>query len=268
MSLARLLGQTARTADRILRYGDGAEHLLELWRPQGDPLSRTVVVIHGGFWQAAYDRVHVRPLCAELADQGYLTVAIEYHRVGQKAGGWPGTFEDIAAGLDALPALTGGEVVADRTVLLGHSAGGHLALWAAARHRLRPGDPGYRADGLRPAGVVSLAGVCDLDAAALLGLGDGAVDSLLGGGPAAYPNRYQVANPARLLPMGRPCALVHGSADDLVPLEISQRFHDRAIAAGDDSTLTCLAGTGHFEVIDPDSAAFPAVLDALRSVAG
>lgn len=268
MSLARLLSRSTRAADQTLRYGDGAEHILELWRPPVDGPAPTVVMIHGGFWQAAYDRSHVRPLCAAFADAGYLTVALEYHRVGQRGGGWPGTLQDIADGLDALPALTEGLVVAERTVLVGHSAGGQLALWAALRHRLRPGNPGYRPDRLSPAGVVSLAGVCDLDAAAALGLGDGAVDSLLGGGPAVHQARYQVANPARLLPMGRPAVLVHGEDDELVPLEISERFHDMAAAAGDDITLTRLAGVGHFEVIDPDSAAFPIVLDAIRSVAG
>lgn len=268
MSLARLLSRSTRAADQTLRYGDGTEHVMELWRPSGDRPAPAVVVIHGGFWHAAYDRTHVRPLCAAFADSGHLTVAVEYHRVGQRRGGWPGTLQDIADGLDALPGLTDGLVVAERTVLVGHSAGGHLALWAALRHRLRPGNPGYRSDRLSPAGVVSLAGVCDLDAAAALGLGDGAVESFLGGGPAVRHSRYQVANPARLLPMGRPAVLVHGEEDDLVPLEISERFHDMAVAAGDDITLTRLAGVGHFDVIDPDSAAFPAVLDAIRSVAG
>ncbi|MFI6303350.1 alpha/beta hydrolase family protein [Amycolatopsis thailandensis] len=266
MGLAEVLGRTARRSDSTLRYGEGIEHVVELWWPDSGPVTSTVVVLHGGFWAAEYDRAHIRPLCAELARHGHLTAALEYHRVGQDRGGWPGTFADIANGLDALPALTGGLVKDDRTVLLGHSAGGHLALWAASRHRLPPGSPGRDETPLRAKGVVSLAGVCDLAEAYRLDLDGGAVGRLLGAGPASFPDRYHAADPARLLPLDARCVLIHGDKDDRVPLEISERFHRLATAHGDDVTLTRLAGADHFELIDPDAPAFAAVLDALRTV--
>jgi dipeptidyl aminopeptidase/acylaminoacyl peptidase len=262
MSLSDVLSRTAREADGTLRYGPGTEHVIELWRPPGNPPYRTVVVIHGGFWSARYDRTHIRPFCTELAASGFLTVALEYHRVGQDRGGWPGTFTDIADALDALPRLTSGLVNGQDTVLLGHSAGGHLALWAASRHRLAPGNPGH----LRTRGVVSLAGVCDLVAAHRLGLGDGAVDRLLGGSPAQLPDRYRIADPIQLLPLEDRCVLIHGDDDDRVPVDISRRFHNRATRTGTNIKLVELPHTGHFEIIDPVTPAFQSVLDAITTV--
>ncbi|TVT61174.1 alpha/beta hydrolase [Amycolatopsis rhizosphaerae] len=261
-----MLSRSAREADETLRYGEGSEHVIELWRPGNGPVTRTVVVVHGGFWAAEYDRTHIRPLCAELARQGYLTAALEYHRVGQPLGGWPGTFTDVADGLDALPALTGGLVDGANTVLLGHSAGGHLALWAASRHRLPPGSPCHGGEPLRVRGVVSLAGVCDLEAAYRLNLDDGAVRRLLGGGPAQVPDRYRDADPAGLLPLGARCVLLHGDEDDRVPFDISRLYYHVAAGQGDDVTLERLDGMGHFELIDPGAPAFRAVLGAIDAV--
>lgn len=255
MSLADVLALRPRPSDRTLSYGPGTERVMEIW--DGDP-DRTVVVIHGGFWAAQYDRAHIRPLCGALSDRGYLTVALEYHRVGQSDGGWPGTFDDIAAGLDALPKLTGSTAA----VLVGHSAGGHLALWAALRDRLPENAPGASAEPYRPDGVVSLAGVCDLDTGYRLDLGGGAVGRLLGGSPDEVPERYQAADPMRLLPIDTRCVLVHGDRDDRVPLEISRRFRD---AAGDGVRLTTLADTGHFELVDPTAATFAVLLDAIET---
>ncbi|MFY9808530.1 MAG: alpha/beta hydrolase [Pseudonocardiaceae bacterium] len=267
MSLRRALNRGARASDHTVRYGEGSEHVIELWRPKGAPGFPTVVVIHGGFWAARYDRAHIRPLCAALADHGFVAAALEYHRVGQPRGGWPGTFQDVADGLDALPNLTAGLLDDDRTVLVGHSAGGHLALWAALRRQLPLGSAGRRAERLPITGVVALAGISDLHEAHRLDLGAGAVERLLGGGPMQYAARYATADPARLLPLESPCVLLHGSADDHVPFQISQRFHDLAIAGGGrEITLTRLPGTGHFDVIDPASTAFPAVLDAINTV--
>lgn len=263
MNLLNLLNRTVRGPDTIVRYGEGAEHVIELWFPKGVPPFRTVVVIHGGFWSAEYDRAHIRPLCVELAGRGYLTAALEYHRVGQDRGGWPGTFMDIADGLDALPGLTDGLVRGERTVLLGHSAGGHLAVWAACRRRLPGGSPGHRAERLRGRGVVSLAGVCDLEVAHALDLDDGAVSRLLGGTPSQVPFRYRMADPRHLLPVEGHCVLVHGDEDDRVPLLVSERFHEAAVAEGSDITMTKLAGIGHFELIEPNSTVFPVVLDAI-----
>jgi acetyl esterase/lipase len=260
MSLANVLAQVGRPADRTRSYGPGSEHVVEIWDGAG---TQAVVVIHGGFWAARYDRAHIRPLCAALAERGFLTIALEYHRVGQRPGGWPGTFDDIAAALDALPSLTDGLVDGSNTVLVGHSAGGHLALWAASRDRLPEHAPGAGTRLCTPKGVVSLAGVCDLGTAYRLDLDGGAVARLLGGSPEEVPERYDIADPMRLLPVATRCVLVHGDRDDRVPLLISSRYRDAAVATGSDVRLATLADTGHFELIDPTTAAFEVLLGAI-----
>lgn len=284
-----VMTRPARPPDLQVRYGPLDEHVADVrlprWAgegspgvpPSGRPL---VVVVHGGFWRQARDRSHTGPQCAALADAGYVVAAMEYRRTGG-AGGWPATFDDVAAAVDALPPLVAqavseraasdqvdvGRVDIDRVVLVGHSAGGHLALWAASRHRLPPSSPWHR-DRPDPAlrGVVSLAGVCDLGEASRLGLGDGAVEALLGGGPEQMAERYGQADPVRLLPTGVPSVLLHGDADLQVPDEVSRRYAVRAAAAGDDARLVTLPGTDHFALIDPLSRAWPLVVSAIAQV--
>jgi len=274
-----VLTRPAAAPDHVLRYGGLRDHVIDLRLPaatdngpNGSPL---VVVIHGGFWRDAFDRTHTGPQCEGLVAAGYAVAAIEYRRTSSTdpesvdAGGWPGTFDDVAAALDALPGLvddaTHGRVDTSRIVLVGHSAGGHLALWAAARHRLPTGSP-WRLDapmrGL--AGVVALAAVSDLGACYSQHLGNDAVVPLLGGGPHEFPDRYAQTDPARLLPSGVRAVLVHGVDDGRVPVGMSESYASAAEQAGDDVTLATLPACGHFEVIDPWSAAWPAVLDALR----
>jgi acetyl esterase/lipase len=153
-----------------------------------------------------------------------------------------------------------------RLVLAGHSAGGHLALWAAARHRL-PAGPGWRQPFSKYAGVIGLAPVSDLTAGHEARLDDDAAGDLIGGPPGRYPERWAQADPVRLLPLGVPVRMVHGARDDRVPCAMSRDYAARARAAGDDVTLDERPGCGHFELIDPESAAWPAVLAAFRSVA-
>jgi acetyl esterase/lipase len=230
-----------------------------------------VVFLHGGFWRASFDRTHTGPLAAALAAAGFAVCVPEYRRTGQRGGGWRGTFDDVAAAVDAVPALIREAVGADRVseepaLLAGHSAGGHLALWAAARHRLPP-DTGWRAPGPRFRGVVALAAVSDLSVCHALGLGRGAVDALLGGGPDRHPERYRAADPMLLLPVDCPVRLVHGSADDTVPCGMSRDYLGRARAAGDDVALDALPGAGHFDVIDPLSSWWPRVQAAFADLA-
>jgi acetyl esterase/lipase len=253
-----------------------------------------VLFLHGGFWRAAYDRAHTGPLATALAGAGFAVCAPEFRRTGQRGGGWPGTFDDVAAATDQLPAIVrevagAGVISSEPPILAGHSAGGHLALWAAARHNLTPDTPwhspapAYPAQPLPPArlassgqpppsapgpvaGVVALAAVSDLAACHALRLGRGAAAALLGGGPDKYPERYLKTDPVRLLPLGCPVRLVHGTADDVVPCSISTDFLARARAAGDDVTLAALPGTGHFDVIDPLTAAWPSVLAAFSAL--
>jgi acetyl esterase/lipase len=235
--------------------------------PRPAPL---VLFLHGGFWRAAYDRAHTGPLAAALAAAGFAVCTPEFRRTGQPGGGWPGTFDDIAAAVDRLPGLVrdaaGAEVISSEpAVLAGHSAGGHLALWAAARHKLPPDAPWHAAQP-QVAGVVALAAVSDLAICYAMRLGRSAVVPLLGGGPSRYLERYRIADPARLLPLGCPVRLVHGTADDVVPCSLSTGFAARGRAAGDDMSLAKLPGAGHFDVIDPLSEAWPQVVAAFTSL--
>ncbi|MGH3469242.1 MAG: alpha/beta hydrolase [Thermocrispum sp.] len=241
----------------VLTYGDLPDHVVDVWPHRGET---AVVVVHGGFWRAQYDRTHTYPLCAALATEGFLVAAIEYRRTGRPGGGWPGTFDDVALAVDRLPELLG----VSRLVLLGHSAGGQLAVWAASRHRQPAGSPWRRCDAGEVAGVVSLAGICDLAAAAAADLNDGAVGDLLGG--RITGEKLALADPMRLTGGGVPTVLLHGDCDGAVPLEQSAAYAEAARAAGDPVTLRVLPGVGHFAVIKPGSAGWPAVVAAVAEL--
>lgn len=261
-----LLRRPATRPDRTVRYGPHPDQIADLWLPASVGPHALVVMLHGGFWRARHDRAHAKPMCAALATQGYAVCSLEYRRVVKPGDGWPSTFDDIAAGLDAVPHFFGGLVDSDRLVLLGHSAGAHLALWAAARHRQPPGSRWRRDEPMPTTGVVSLAGVCDLELASRLRLGSAAVSSLLGGTPDTQPERYAVADPMRLVPTGIRTILVHGDLDEAVPVEVSRTYAATARAAGDEIELRVLPGADHFSLIDPLSAAWPQVLEAVADV--
>lgn len=244
---------------RTHRYGPGPDQFLELTLPEGSGPAPVAVVLHGGFWRAAYGVELARPLAADLAAAGWAAVAVEYRRVGA-GGGWPATVEDVAAALDALADLALPDVadaarldLTDVTVI-GHSAGGHLAAWAAGRPRLPEGAPGARPR-VRVTAAVLQAAVLDLVDAVDENLGDGAVRAFLGAGPADAPERYAVADPVALLPTGVPTLCVHCAADDVVPLEQSRRYAAAAAAAGDGVEVRVVPGD-HMQVIDPASEAW------------
>ncbi|MDN5860038.1 MAG: S9 family peptidase [Pseudonocardia sp.] len=247
-------------------YGAGACRFGELSLPAGTgPVRGTVVVVHGGFWRSAYDLDLGRPLAADLVARGYAVWNIEYRRVGglaEDAGGWTATFDDVAAAVDALAgpvaAAAPGRLDLDRVVAVGHSAGGQLVAWLAARPGLPPGVPGARPL-VRLRGAVSQAGVLDLVDGAERGVGSGAITDLLGGDPGAVPDRYAVASPVARIPIGVPVVCVHGTADRNVPIRQSERF-----AAASGSELVRLAGVDHFAVIDPTTDAWRACRDAVE----
>jgi len=245
-----------------LQFGD-------LRVPGGAGPHPALVVIHGGFWRARYDLLHIGHLCAALTTGGVATWSVEYRRLGNPGGGWPGTFQDVAMGAGHLRAIARQyDLDLARVAAIGHSAGGHLALWLAGCHRLKPRDPLFVADPLPLVGAISLAGVADLRRTWELGLSSNVVEEFLGGTPRQVPERYGSASPIELVPLGVPQALVHGTKDDTVPFEISTRYQAAALAAGDRVELVALPGTGHFEVIDPRSEEWPAVVAAVRSVLG
>lgn len=267
-----LLSRPVPPPDLTLSFGPLAEHVLDVRLPPGaSPLGPRplVVVVHGGFWRAEFDRAHAGPQSVGLAEAGYVVATVEYRRVGE-GGGWPATFDDVALLTDAVPALVheavGNRVDTGRTVLVGHSAGGHLASWAASRHRLPTGSTWHRPSALPVSGVVSLAGVLDLVASERMGLGSHAARRLLGGSPRRRAERYALASPAALLPTGCRTVLVHGTRDDVVPVEISRTYAEQAAAEGDDVELHELEGVGHYELIDPLSPAWPTVLAAVAAL--
>ncbi|PWW23628.1 prolyl oligopeptidase family protein [Geodermatophilus normandii] len=237
----------------VVAYGPHPDQFLELSLPDRTDPAPVVVVLHGGFWRAAYGIELARPLAADLAAAGYAAVAVEYRRVGT-GGGWPATLEDVAAALDALPGLgRAGQDGAARldlgdVTVVGHSAGGHLAAWAAGRGRLPAGAPGA-APRVRVTAAVLQAGVLDLRRAAEQRLGSDAVQEFLGGEPGEVPGRYAVADPVGLLPTGADVLCVHGAHDDVVPLEQSQRYAAAAADAGDRVTVRTFPG-GHRGPID------------------
>ena len=244
--------EAAVAAERV-PYGPGASQWAELTRPAGRSRG-VVVVIHGGFWRAAYDASLGRPLAADLAARGWTAYNVEYRRVGPGAdggGGVPETLDDVAAAIDALAGL---DLDLDTVVTLGHSAGGHLATWAAARDRFDrwPAKVDLTA-------VISLAGVLDLTAAARAGLGAGAVEAFAGGPPGPA---YERVDPARQLPLEVPVWCVHGADDEVVPVSQSATYVDRAVAAGATAELVTVEGD-HFVVIDPTSAAWSRILGIL-----
>lgn len=262
-----VLTRVAPPADARLPYGDDPCQFGDLRLPGGGGPHPCVVAIHGGFWRARYDLEHLGHLCRALTARGLATWSIEYRRVGNPGGGWPGTFRDVVAGASHLFAIAPRYGIdPDAVVALGHSAGGHLAFWLAGLRGVPVSSP-VHASPLPLRGAVSLAGVLDLYRAWELGLSDNAVVDLLGGTPRQVPDRYAAASPAALLPIGGRQVLVHGGVDDIVPPTISAEFHDAARASGDDATLIEVPGADHFAPIDPRSAAGRQVVVATAALA-
>ncbi|GAB3148871.1 alpha/beta hydrolase [Micromonospora sonneratiae] len=256
-----VLSRPAPAPDATVRYGKQPDQIADLRRPTADSGSPQplVVVIHGGFWRAEYDRTHTGPLAVDLAARGYPVAQLEYRRTGQPDGGWPTTFDDVLAGVAALPALFASalpdvRMASGAPILLGHSAGGQLALHCAAS---APTDV---------RGVVALAPVADLAEAYRLDLDGGAVAALLGGGPDQVPDRYTVADPTRRLPLRTPTVLVHGQLDRHVPVEMSRRYVELARASDSETRYVELTDCEHFGLIDPASSAWKSVIDALESI--
>ncbi|MFG2963161.1 alpha/beta hydrolase [Streptomyces sp. NPDC048288] len=265
--------------DATAAYGDHPDQVIDFYAPRGDePSAPLVVVLHGGAWRAPYDRAHITPFADYLARRGFAVANVEYRR-GAKlpaqggtapvAGRWPDTFDDVAAALDALPALAREALPqADlrRTVLTGHSAGGHLALWAAARHVL-PADAAWRTSGPAPLrGVVALAPIADFAMAEKLDVCGNASLQLLGGND-HFTDRQCYADPALLLPTGIATTLVQGRSDLVVPQAVAESYADAAAKAGEVVGLTLLEDVGHFPLIDPAADACAVAAEEIAQLA-
>ncbi len=235
-----------------ISYGADPFQFGELRMPSGGGPHPVVIVIHGGYWRARYDLAHIGHFCEALAKQGLAAWSLEYRRIGNPGGGWPGTFDDIRLGAAHVEQIAKEHSLdLKRVVATGHSAGGHLVLWLAKQ----------RAISLR--GVVPLAAVADLRRAWDLKLSNTVVADFLGGSPSEVADRYRSASPIEMVPLGVPQRVVHGVKDDVVPFDFSRRFVDAARKSGDDSKLIEIARAGHFELIDPRSEAWPIVRSAV-----
>jgi len=255
-------------------YGDDANQFGDLTLPAdigADPLP-VVVLIHGGFWRTGFGLELMEPLVPSLVDEGYAVWNVEYRRVGvgpEGGGGYPETFDDLAAAIDRLQSLSeqaGGRLDLNRVVTVGHSAGGHLAAWLSSRTSLSE-DSAWAVPAVAPVLAVSQAGVLDLERCVADGVGGTACRDLLGSGD-GLEDRIAVASPAALLPIEARVVAVHGSADPIVPLDQSSGYVDDAVAAGSPAELRVIKGADHFDVIDPSHPAWLAVLDVLADELG
>lgn len=258
-----------------LSYSTGPLQFGEMHLPVGQGPHPVVILIHGGFWRNPYDYTLMNGLGEDLATRGIAAWNIEYRRIGDEGGGWPGTFLDVAMATDFLRAIIPAyHLDPQRIIAMGHSAGGHLALWLAARQKLPPDSPlgGSSSAGtekpLALTGVVSLAGVNDLELSWKRHLGNNAATELLNGGFDEVPERYVIASPASMLPLGIPQVLVHGTADDSVPYEMSTTYLAKAQAAGDQVKLITLEGEDHLVLINAQSEAWEKTVAAIRELMG
>jgi acetyl esterase/lipase len=248
-------------ADFRLPYGADSSQFIDARVPPGKPPHPLVFFIHGGYWRARYDLTYAGHLCEALKKAGFATWNVEYRRVGNPGGGWPGSFEDIRSAYRTMlvsprPKGPSSAVDLNRVVVAGHSAGGQLALCLA----------GHEKSVTR---AISLAGVLDLGRGWELHLSHDAVAEFLGGSPSEVPEHYREASPAELtIPQARQ-QIIHGTADDSVPYEISQRYAERKKKTGEHVELLTLPETGHFEIVDPASRIWPRIQDVfLAAVRG
>ncbi|MFF4265199.1 alpha/beta hydrolase family protein [Streptomyces virginiae] len=277
---ASAFAHPAVAPDATATYGEHPDHVVDFYAPRGQDLGPAplVVLLHGGAWRAPYDRQHVTPLADFLARRGFAVANVEYRRgsslphqnaEGPVAGRWPETFDDVAAAMDALPGLAAEALPqADvrRTVVTGHSAGGHLALWAAARHVLPAGSPWRLPAAPMLRGVVALAPIADFAMAEELGVCGGASAQLLGGAD-HWDERLPYADPAALLPTGIATAVVQGRDDIVVPPQVAEAYVAAAAKAGEMVGLTLLDAVGHFPLIDPAADACAVVAEEISQLA-
>jgi acetyl esterase/lipase len=265
MRAADLAALRQPPADHVVAYGEAPQQHAELRLPGRAGPHPVVILIHGGCWETPWALDQLRSLAAALNAEGYATWSLEYRRLGDPGGGWPGTLSDVARGADHLRSVAAEHRLdLARVVAVGHSAGGHLALWLAARHRLEKGGALWSREPIALRGVVSLAGITDLRAAAAGRVCGDAVQRLLEGAPAERSDRVAQSSPIELLPLGVRQRLVCGALDSLVPNDLSRTYAAAAAKAGDAVELEVVEGVGHFELVDPTSTSWPAVLGAVR----
>lgn len=265
-SFASLQSALAPGADARKSYGTGPSQFGYLQVPTGPGPHPVAIFLHGGCWLAQYSIGHSNKLTGALAARGIASWSLEYRRVGEPGGGWPGTFEDVATGADHLRSISDAHHLdLTRVIAVGHSAGGQLALWLAARKSLPAQAPGYATNPIPVQGVLGLAPAADLAALHRNRVCGHVVDQLMGGSPRKFATRYQWMDPARFDALDVPQIVVVGARDaDWTP--VARRYAKAARKRGDDLTLIEAPDSGHFEMIDPGTTSWPLVLNAARDL--
>lgn len=256
-----LVGRTRPGPDATISYGADPLQQVDVWLPKGAGPFRTVLMVHGGCWTTAIARRDLMNwIAADLRDAGYAVWNIEYRGVDRPGGGYPGTFADAAAAADALTTNAARfHLDTRRVVSIGHSAGGHLALWLAGRHRLPASSALRGAHPLAIAHVISLGGLPDLEATAASpdnGCGTDVVAQLVGPPLPDRPDVYADTSVPRLLPLGVPQDLVNGAEDAIIPQRLGTGYAEQARKAGDTVSLRFVPATGHVELVAPETAAW------------
>jgi len=276
-SPADLLGQAAVPGER-LQYGSASLQFGELRVPNGSGNHPLAILVHGGCWaaklgnlpEAATSLDLLRPVSVALAERGIATWNIEYRRLGNDGGGWPGTYEDVAKATDFVRQLAPKHRLdLQRVVLVGHSSGGHLAFWLAARHKLPADSPLHAVAPLRVAGVVSIDGPPDLES--IIGFerqvcGAPVVEQLLGGSPTEFPARYREASAAGLLPIGTRQEMLIGGRLPAQWIDAMKSYATAAKSAGDPLTVTTMESAGHFDGLNPKAPAWATVVASIQSI--
>ncbi|HJV01476.1 MAG TPA: alpha/beta hydrolase [Burkholderiaceae bacterium] len=268
MTLDDYLALSGRVPDLRVEYGDGPSRFAELFLPQGAGPFPVVALIHGGCWTVQYGGItQMRNMATELARQGIAVWNIEYRCHDQPGGGYPGMYQDVAQALDGLRALAAPhDLDLSRVALVGHSAGGHLAQWAAARARLPRSSPMFVQDPLPVPVVISLGGLADLrnEAALILCSCERDTAQLAGQPSAARPDVFADTSAAELLPCGVRTVLIHGEFDTISPPRAGQDYARRALAAGDAAEVIVLPGGSHYDEVSAGSPCWPIVYGQIR----
>lgn len=271
LSVTEFQAFASQPPDHRLAYGDAASQFAELRVPAGPGPHPVVVLIHGGCWKEPYSVLgELGPLGDALKAEGIATWSIEYRRLYQPGSGWPGTYLDVGRALDHLRGVADEHRLdLDRLVVVGHSAGGHLAMWAAARTRLPAGSPLSVTNPLPMRGVINLAGTMDMTdniENMHAGCRDTVVPGMLGGTPHQVPERYAQVSAMSLVPLGVPQLLIWDEHEEFVPLPIAQKYLAAATRAGDAARLIVVPGIGHFDLASPFTDAWPVLRSSIRTM--
>lgn len=268
MSWADLTTRPQPSPTESIRVGIGATDIVDLWIPEGKGLHPTVIMIHGGCWQKAIaDRTLMNYAAEDLRQKGLAVWNIEYRGVDEEGGGYPGTFQDVAKAIDALPALAEKyNLRADKIVAYGHSAGGHLATWASLRGNLDPLSPTFVENPTVIHAVINSGGLADLKASTPVTLQSclaEIVDDLTGPSSATRPDVFSDTSPAEMFPGSTFHISVNGDKDRIAPPELGIAYTKRVMGSGMKAQYVEVPDTGHVELIAPDTDAFDKTAELL-----